>query len=234
MYCIACNSAHRLSKPCPSRLRHTYHQNPAARRLAIQQNLTQPLDIRRIADALEALATSIQTLVRINGLGELGFIERPGGPLAGGGALAEPGVSDTLSGPLSDQPRATYTPPACARLSMNTGTCGKLSSEIDTLKQTATKKKTVRKRLTDTSFPRLGAPEEELLSFLAKWEIDAEDAHYTKFSLYYQSTGKMMRDWKATWRAWKERQSEWNAQRGGPPEPPKPKELPEWIRKHVK
>mgnify|MGYP001016305743 FL=1 len=72
-----------------------------------QQNLTQPLDIRRIADALESLATSIQTLVRINGLGELGFIERPGGPLAGGGALAEPGVSDTLSGPLSDQPRAT-------------------------------------------------------------------------------------------------------------------------------
>ena len=72
-----------------------------------------------------------------------------------GGALAEPVSPDTLSGPL-DQPRATYTPPRVRAIVNEYGTLAEVVGEIDTLKQTATKKKSGRKRPHDTSFLRLG------------------------------------------------------------------------------
>lgn len=162
----------------------------------------------RIADAFEALLQLLPTL-------SFG----PGGPACGGRVAegAEPVAEGNFS--ASNAPKIQCV---CARCVMNTGTCGIVSSEKDVMLPSETncnkpKRKTPAKM--PCRFPDIDAPPEELSSFLAKWEIDQKDPDYKRFSLFYQANGRTMKNWKAAWRSWRERELQYQRNSTRPNQP---------------
>lgn len=247
MYCIACNSAHRLSKPCPPRLRHTYHQNPAARRLAIQRDLTLQVTLGRLAVAFERLLPSLQPAKTfstpgwgptcgegpggeplagaVQAPGEAAGVASSGGPLAGGGSPRHAVAR------LDSKPHPLDATSSCARLPGSWKYCGfgKLSSEIVHDDQIVTKKKTVRvaetaaeKRKRLSSMPLHDVGSEALNKWLVSKGIPTDHPDLEDFVLYWQSSGTTRLSWLRTWQRWLK--SPWRRKKS------EQKELPSWYK----
>lgn len=194
-------------------LRHSSHQNPPTppdAHAGHPANSSTAQTLVRIADALE-------------GLLELGHLWRAGGAACGG----REGEARKPLGACSDLSASPEIYQAGARCVVISSTCEKVSREIDRHDQImtieATPKKQAKKKgavpRVACRFPDIDAPLEELLSFLAKWEIDQKDPDYKRFSLFYQANGRTMKNWKAAWRSWRERELQFQRNSTRPNQP---------------
>lgn len=172
-------------------------------------------------------SSTAQTLVRIadalEGLLKLGHLWRAGGAACGG----REGEARKPLGACSDLSASPEIYQAGARCVVISSTCEKVSREIDRHDQImtieATPKKQAKKKgavpRVACRFPDIDAPPEELLSFLAKWEINQNDPDYKRFSLFYQANGRTMKNWKAAWRSWRERELQYQRNSTRPNQP---------------